>query len=140
MDLIEREIIKEEPREIPTEDELRDFRGLVNEWIKMEDQIRKLSIAVRERKVHLKALSDNIQKFMSRYGYDNLNTNQGRILHSIRKTKEPIKLTEIKEALLEKGHLTGEQIFKELFESERPVKETTSIRRVVPKISMNLDL
>lgn len=141
MDLIEREQPPEEQEtQTPTEDELKDFRSLVNEWIKMDEQIRKLSIALRERKVHLKALSENMQKFMSRYGYDNLNTNQGRILNSVRKVKEPIKLLEIKEFLLEKKHLTGEQLFKELFEKERPVKQTSSIRRVVPKVSMHLDI
>jgi len=47
---------------------------------------------------------------------------------------------EIKEFLLEKKHLTGEQLFKEIFEKERPVKQSSSIRRVVPKVSMHLDI
>lgn len=142
MDLIEREQppSEEEENEPPTEEEVKEFRAFVNEWIKMDEQIRKLSIALRERKVHLKAMSENIHKFMSRHGYDNLNTSQGRILNSVRKVKEPIKLMEIKEFLLEKKHLTGEELFKELFEKERPVKQTHSIRRVVPKVSMNLDI
>lgn len=141
MDLIEREQPEvDEDIQTPTEDELKDFRSLVNEWIKMDEQIRKLSIALRERKVHLKALSENMQKFMSRFGYDNLNTNQGRIVNSVRKIKEPIKMLEIKEFLLEKKHLTGEQLFKEIFEKERPVKQSSSIRRVVPKVSMHLDI
>ena len=141
MDLIEREEPEvDEDIQTPTEDELKDFRSLVNEWIKMDEQIRKLSIALRERKVHLKALSENMQKFMSRFGYDNLNTNQGRIVNSVRKIKEPIKMMEIKEFLLEKKHLTGEQLFKEIFEKERPVKQSSSIRRVVPKVSMHLDI
>jgi hypothetical protein len=141
MDLIEREQPQEEEKiQIPTEEELKDFRSLVNEWIKMDEQIRKLSIALRERKVHLKALSENMQRFMSKFGYDNLNTNQGRILNSVRKVKEPIKMIEIKEFLLEKKHFTGEQLFKELFEKERPVKQTNTIRRIVPKVSMHLDI
>ena len=141
MDLIEREQPEvDEDIQTPTEDELKDFRSLVNEWIKMDEQIRKLSIALRERKVHLKALSENMQKFMSRFGYDNLNTNQGRIVNNVRKIKEPIKMMEIKEFLLEKKHLTGEQLFKEIFEKERPVKQSSSIRRVVPKVSMHLDI
>ena len=141
MDLIEREQpAVDEDIHTPTEDELKDFRSLVNEWIKMDEQIHKLSIALRERKVHLKALSENMQKFMSRFGYDNLNTNQGRIVNSVRKIKEPIKMLEIKEFLLEKKHLTGEQLFKEIFEKERPVKQSSSIRRVVPKVSMHLDI
>jgi len=141
MDLIERETTVTDDNDTPSPEELADFKAQVNEWIKMDDQIKKLSIAIRERKVHLRVLSDKIQKFMLTYGYDNLNTNnQGRILYSCRKVKEPIKITEIKEKLLEKRHLTGEQLFKELFESDRPTKESSTIRRVIPKVSMNIDL
>jgi len=142
MDLIERDIVEEalEETDTPTEEELADFRGKVSEWMKMDDQIRKLEIAIRERKVHQKALSEGIQKFMDRFGYDNLNTNQGKIRHSCRKVKIPVKMTEVKEKLLEYKELTGEELFKKIFESERPTKENKTIRRIIPKVSMNLDL
>jgi hypothetical protein len=142
MDLIEHDVVEEalDETETPSEEDLADFRAKVSEWMKMDDQIRKLEVAIRERKVHQKALSSGIQKFMDTYGYDNLNTNQGRIRHSVRTVKIPVKLTEVKEKLLEFKHLTGEELFKTIFESDRPTKENKSIRRVIPKISMNLDL
>jgi len=142
MDLIEKDVVEEaiEEGETPDEEELTDFRAKVAEWVKLDDQVRKLDIAIRERRVHQKALSESIQKFMVQYGYDKLNTTQGRICHSVRKVKQPIKLHEIKEKLLECKEMNGGDLFKAIFESERPVKENTSIRRVIPRVSMNIDL
>jgi len=139
-DLIETESIDDYELEVPTDEELFDFKNMVAEWTKMDDQIRKLNIAVRERRVLQKALGEKIQSFMKTYSYDTLNTKQGKIHHSVRKTKQPIKINDIKEVLKEKAHLTGEELLKEIFEKERPIIEKTSIRRVIPKVSMNLDI
>jgi len=131
---------EETPVQQPTQEELEDFKMRVSEWTKLDDQVRKLNIAVRERRTHQRALADGIQNFMVKFGYDNLNTNQGRIVHSVRKTKEPIKIHEIRDLLLEQKNLSGEQIFKAIFEKERPVVEKQSIRRVIPKVSMSLEI
>jgi hypothetical protein len=139
-DLIETESIDDYELEVPTDEELFDFKNMVAEWTKMDDQIRKLNIAVRERRVLQKTLGEKIQSFMKTYSYDTLNTKQGKIHHSVRKTKQPIKINDIKEVLKEKAHLTGEELLKEIFEKERPIIEKTSIRRVIPKVSMNLDI
>lgn len=147
MDLIERESISDEESEeseevlLPSQDELANFKSLVNEWIKVDEQIKKLNVALRERKILLKAMSSSMQRFMEKYGYDDLNTkNQGRIRHSVRKTKETIKISEIKDVLLNNKDLTAEEVFKEIFEKERPVKECKTIRRIMPKFSTNIDL
>jgi len=124
----------------PSQEELEDFKMRVSEWTKLDDQVRKLNIAIRERRTHQRALADGIKTFMSSYGYDNLNTNQGRIVHSVRKAKQPIKIHEIRELLLEGKALSGEQLFKAIFEKERPVIEKQSIRRVIPKVSMSLEI
>jgi len=145
MDLIEREEVLEdtedEHQEGPTETELEDFKAKVSEYLKLDDQVRKLNIAIRERRVHLRVLGDKIQTFMNRHEIGTLNTQHGeRIHHKIRQAKIPVKIMDVKEILLEKRHLTGEQLFKELFESERPTKEVKSIRRVIPKVSLNLEI
>lgn len=139
-DLIETESIDDYELEVPTDEELFDFKNMVAEWTRIDDQIRKLNIAVRERRVLQKSLGEKIQSFMKTYSYDTLNTKQGKIHHSVRKTKQPIKINDIKEVLKENSHLTGEELLKEIFEKERPIIEKTSIRRVIPKVSMNLDI
>jgi len=77
---------------------------------------------------------------MSSYGYDNLNTAQGRIVHSVRKSKQPIKINEIREIIMQKKTLSGEELFKAIFEKERPTIEKQSIRRIIPKVSMSLEI
>ena len=123
----------------PTPEELEEFKARVAEWTKLDDQVRKLIIAVKERRTHQKALSDGIQVFMSKYGYDNLNTNYGRIIHSVRKVKQPLKISEIKELITKESTLSGEELIKAIFETERPTHEKQVIRRVIPKVSMSLD-
>lgn len=145
MDLIEREVLQEDTDEehsdTPSETELADFKAKVSEYLKLDDQVRKLNVAIRERRIHLRVLGDKIQNFMNRYEIGTLNTQHGeRIHHKVRQSKVPIKIVDVKELLLEKRHLTGEQLFKELFESERPTKEVKTIRRVIPKVSLNLDI
>jgi len=124
----------------PTDEELNDFKARVTEWTKLDDQVKKLNIAIRERRLHQRALSDGIIKFMSTYGYGNLNTNQGRILHTVRKVKQPLKVNEVKTLILENIKLPGEELVKKIFESERPIVEKQGIRRVVPKVSMHLEI
>jgi hypothetical protein len=124
----------------PTPEELEEFKTRVSEWTKLDDQIRKLIIAAKERRTHQKALSDGIQQFMTKYGYDNLNTNYGRIIHSVRKVKKPIKICEIRELITRENTLRGDELIKFIFETtERPVVEKQVIRRVIPKVSMSLE-
>lgn len=124
----------------PTPEELEEFKTRVAEWTKLDDQIRKLIIAVKERRTHQKAIAEGIQEFMGKYGYDNLNTNYGRIVHSVRKVKQPIKLTEIRELIIRENTLRGDDLIKAIFDTERPTIEKQSIRRVIPKVSMLLDI
>ncbi|QIG60148.1 autolysin [Dishui Lake large algae virus 1] len=125
---------------IPSEEELNLFRQRVAEWTKLDDIIRKLSTAIRERKVHQRAITQKIQDFMKAYGYDNLNTQQGRIQHKVRQVKQPLKLVDVKTKILELQGVSGEELVKKIFEAERPVEEKTSLRRIVPKVSMSLDI
>ena len=147
MDLIE---IAEEPsRTTPDADELAEFRSQVSEWVKLDEQVKKLRIAVRERIVHQKALSGKIQEFMKRYKYDDLNTQNGRIKHNVREVKAPLKLSDVKTKLytiLEGGAgnegFTDDTIkqIHDIFEGERPTTTKEGLRRIVPKVSLSLDL
>ena len=150
MDLIE---VTEEPaRQTPDVDELAEFRSQVSEWVKLDEQVKKLRIAVRERMVHQKALASNIQVFMKRYKYDDLNTQNGRIKHNVREVKAPLKLSDVKTKLytiLQTGGgeaggagFTEDTIKKihDIFEGDRPTTTKEGLRRIMPKVSLSLDL
>lgn len=124
----------------PTEEELEHFRQQVSEWMKLDDSIRKLTVAVRERKIHQQALASKIQDFMIRFNYDNLNTQMGKIKSNVRKVKQPLRLTDIREKILALQGMTGEELVAKIFDEERPITEKRSLRRVIPKVSLSLDI
>ena len=121
----------------PSSEELDTLKTLVSEWFKLDDQIRKLQIAIKERKVHQKALNNKIEKFMFDYKYKDLNTQHGRIKANERKVKVPVKMSEIKQKILEYKDLSGEDLLKEIF-SDRPTVVKKNIRRVIPQVNLQI--
>ena len=122
----------------PSEEELLEFRQQVDEWIKLDDQIRKLNVAVRERRTKQRSLAAIIQQFMIRHSYDNLSTNHGRIVSSVRVVKVPLKPAEVKSRLLQLQGPAAEPLVQQLFEENRRTVERKSLRRVVQKVSLHL--
>jgi len=139
------------PTETPTDEETDSFKQLVAEWLKLDDQVRKLNVAMRERRTHQRALSTKVQDFMIKYGYDNLNTTQGVIKSNVRTVKQPLKMGDVRAQL---DDIFNEAIgtvdntaytkFKEMvegiFEGERPTVVKQSLCRRIPKVSMSLEL
>lgn len=123
--------------ETPSDEDMEMFKQQVSEWVKLDEQIKKLHVALRERKVHQRALGQKVQEFMIRYGYDNLNTQQGRIRSRVREVAQPVKVGEVKNKLKELGH---DDLIEKLFNSERPKVQKQSLSRIVPKVSLHLDL
>jgi hypothetical protein len=131
---------EEEKMDAPSQEDLEMFRQQVSEWTKLDDQVKKLSIAMRERRIHQRALASKIEDFMVKYGYDNLNTQSGRIRASVRQVKQPLKLADIREKILSLNNLSGEELIEKIFNEDRPTVEKRSLRRIVPKVSMSLDI
>ena len=126
----------------PTAEELDTFKQQVSEWVKLDEQVQKLNIAIRERRTHQRALSNKIQEFMIKFGYNNLNTAQGIIKSNVRNVKIPLKLTDIRSELEKLGDqvLSAAEIIKRLFDVERPIVVRQSLNRRKPKVSMNLEI
>jgi hypothetical protein len=122
----------------PTEEELETLKSMVNDWFKYDDQIRKLQVAIKERKTHQKALNSKIEKFMFDYKYKDLNTQHGRIKANERKVKIPVKMSEIKEKILELKHLSGEELLNSIFKEDRPTMIKKNIRRVIPTVNLQI--
>lgn len=143
MDLIEED---RPPSVAPSVDELAEFKAQVAEWVKIDDQVKKLRVAVRERLVHQKALGSRIQTFMKQFNYDNLNTQQGRIKNNVREVKTPLTVTDVRKKLYimitEDSKFDEDTIKKihEVFEGDRPKVIKEGLRREVPKVSLSIDL
>ena len=125
----------------PTEEELNEFKSNVVEWFNIDNTIRKLNIALKERKVYQKKLNNTIQDFMFNYKYNDLNTQNGRLKSNIKTIPKPINIKEIKDKIVEYKDLSGVELLDKIFNmEERPLIEKKIIKRVIPKVSMSLDL
>lgn len=124
----------------PTEEELNEFKNLVADWFKYDDQIRKLVVATKERKRYQKELNIKIQDFMLKFKYNDLNTQQGRIKAHIKQVNAPIKINDIKEKIIKYKDLSGENLLKQIFDEERPTITKKSLTRVMPKVSLSLEI
>jgi len=122
----------------PTEEELDSFKNLVNDWFKYDDQIRKLNIAIKERRNYQKALNSKVQDFMYTYKYNDLNTANGRIRSNVREVKKPIKMTEIKDKIMKYKSLSGEELLKQIFIEDRETILKKNLKRVIPTVSLTL--
>lgn len=122
----------------PNSEEIESFKNLVNDWFKYDDQIRKLIVAIKERKNYQKALNSQIQDFMIKYDYNDLNTQHGRLKSHVREVKIPIKMTDVKDKILEYSDLSGEELFNKIFAGERETTVKKGIRRIIPKVSLTL--
>ena len=131
----------------PSEEDTENFKQQVSEWIKLDDQTRKLVCAIKERRTHQRVLSKKIQEFMIKFGYDNLKTTQGIIKSNVRNVKQPITVNTIRskleEMLGDEEKIKGgdyKTLVTSIFEAERPTVVKQSLTRRIPKVSMSLDI
>ncbi len=125
----------------PTREELDTFKNLVNEWFKLDDMIRKLAVALKERKNHQRALNNKIEEFMFKYKYNDLNTQNGRLKATVKTQHKPVNIKEIRNILENNKDLKGEEILEKIFNKhDRPVTTKKVIKRIIPKVSLSLDI
>ena len=122
----------------PTTEELDTFKNQVNDWFKFDDQRRKLEIALKERKNHLRVLDTKIKGFMIDFKYNDLNTQHGRIKINIKECKVPIKMTDIKAKIMQYDDSFGVELYKQIFEEDKETVMKQNIRRIIPKVSLTL--
>ena len=125
----------------PTREELDTFKNLVNEWFKLDDMIRKLAVALKERKNHQRALNNKIEEFMFKYRYNDLNTQNGRLKATVKTQHNPLNIKEIRNILENNKDLKGEELLEKIFnKADRPVTTKKVIKRIIPKVSLSLDI
>jgi len=77
------------PAEIPSQ-ELQYFKEKVKRWLMIDKQVADLEGQIKEIKKVKKELMPEITKFMVLYNISDLNTEDGKLKCSERKTKQPI--------------------------------------------------
>jgi hypothetical protein len=88
--------------ELPDQEVIDDFKNQVRAWIEIDNSVRKLKQAIKERNNVKKQLTDKILGFMGKYNIEDLNTKDGsRLRYKVTQVKEPLTASKIKERITE---------------------------------------
>lgn len=117
---------------IPTEGELEEFKAYVKSYIDIDNDVKKLKAAIRERNSVKKEISSYIMNFMSKFNIEDLNTKHGKIRYQITKVKRPMTEKGIRSKIMENygKDMTPEDLNEKIF-SEKETVERHVLKRLV---------
>lgn len=117
-------------QQLPTPEELEEFKNFVKTWIEVDNSIKKLQQAVRERNAIKKQITEKITSFMGKFNIEDLNTKEGKLRYRVTQVKVTPRPTTIKTKLLEyfSPDTSAEELTRKVFESDQIV-EKHSLRR-----------
>ena len=120
-------------RDAPDASAMDEFRSKVKTYIQLDNEMKKLRAAVRERAAAQKAVSACITTFMCKYSVEDINTRDGVLRCRISKVRPPVKRREIKQKLTEHfAHgdaAAGTEMFNKIYRDSERV-ERVSLRRL----------
>lgn len=118
-------------KSIPSENELDDFRKYVKTYLDVDNDIKKLKGAIKERSNVKQEISNYIINFMIKFNIEDLNTKQGKIRYNVKKVKAPLSQKQIKQKIeeLHSPSISCEELTKEIFEN-RGIVEKHSLTRL----------
>lgn len=110
---------------------LEEFKGHVKDWLELDNQLKRLAAAAKERRKRKNDINLKILEFMGRFNIEDLNTKEGIIRYKKTYVKEPLTQKTIKtklEELFKNDQDTFEKV-QRIF-TEREKIEKTSLRRL----------
>ena len=110
---------------------LDEFKQNVQDWMNIDNQMKRLEVALKERRKKKKDLNLKILEFMSKFNIEDLNTKEGIIRYKKTYVKEPLSQKIIKEKLLDifKNDKENTQRVENIFTNREKI-EKTSLRRI----------
>lgn len=116
---------------IPTEQELEEFKSYVKNYIDIDNDVKKLKGAIKERNNVKKEISNYIMSFMSKFNIEDLNTKHGKIRYHITRVRRPLNEKAIKNKLIENfdSKLTPEDLADKIF-GEKTTVEKHVLKRI----------
>jgi|TARA_B110000259_G_C13988507_1_gene391465 hypothetical protein len=110
---------------------LDEFKKDVQDWMSLDNQMKRLEVAVKERRKKKKDLNLKILDFMDRFNIEDLNTKEGIIRYKKSFVKEPLSQKKIKDKLMDMfkdDNAISEKVEK-IF-TDRGKVEKTTLRRI----------
>ena len=82
------------------DNELKDFKMKVKQWLEIDEEIKKMENKIKEmKKLKNKNLEPQITSFMRTYNISDLNTDNGKLRCNERNTKKSLNKNNIRENL-----------------------------------------
>jgi hypothetical protein len=107
----------------------------VKTWLTIDNDIKKLQKAVKNKRKEKKALTENLVNIMNQRDIDMMNTAQGQLIKTTKKTKAPLSKKHLVNSIQKYFKDDGDKV-QELCNyilDTRNVKVTENIRRKMPK-------
>ena len=107
----------------------------VKTWLTIDNDIKKLQKAVKNKRKEKKELTENLVNIMNQRDIDCMNTAQGQLIKTTKKTKAPLSKKHLVNSIQSYFKDDGEKV-QELCNyilNSRNIKVTENIRRKMPK-------
>lgn len=117
-----------------TNPEFIDFKENVKEWITLDDDIKTLNIALKERKEKKKELTPKVLDFMNEYEVHDVKTTDGQLKFSKSVTAKPLNKKYLVSRLGDffKDYNKGEKAVDFIYEN-RDKEEKLKLKRIIKK-------
>jgi len=117
----------------PTDVLLDEFKSQVRTWMELDNIIKNLQTALRDRRLYKKHLTTKIVDFMNRYNIEDLDTREGSLRSRVTYAKSPLSQKAIRDGIANyfaNNTAIGTQVTDAIFNSNRERIERVSLRRV----------
>ena len=117
-----------------TNPEFIDFKENVKEWITLDDDIKTLNAALKERKEKKKELTPKVLNFMNEYEVHDVKTTDGQLKFSKSVTSKPLNKKYLVSRLGDffKDYNKGEKAVDFIYEN-RDKEEKLKLKRIIKK-------
>jgi hypothetical protein len=107
---------------------LEEFKNNVKQWLELDNQLKRLAAASKERRKKKDEINLSILEFMSKFNIEDLNTKDGIIRYRKTFVKEPLSQKTIKNKL--------EELFKDDQENFEKIEKIFTDREKIEKMSL----
>jgi hypothetical protein len=114
--------------------EFIEFKSNVKSWIELDDDIKTLTEALKERKKKKDEITPDLMTFMSNYQINDLNTKEGQLKFSKTNVAKPLSKKYLMNRIGDffKNYDKGEEVVNFVYEN-REKEEKFKLRRVIKK-------
>jgi hypothetical protein len=128
---------QQQQQQLPPDDHhLEDFKNDVRTWIELDNSIRRLQAAVKERRAARKAMTSRILTFMDQNNIDDLTTREGILRYKVSYVRVPLSQQAIKErisAYFDGNRETAQALSGSVFGNRERKEKATLVRRPLPR-------